>query len=100
MPRWPGGCIAGSFQTSRPDAPSSVERSENVWPPSALSKRPTVSAPTSSRPCLCASPETLFTFRSLPSGYAMPSLDYSHVSPRSVLERQTPAPCHSEAAVA
>src|SRR3954447_4114338 len=58
-PRWPGGCIAGSFQTSRPGAPSSVERSENVLPPSLLSKSPTDSAPTYSFPCAEARLDTL-----------------------------------------
>jgi hypothetical protein len=69
-----------------------------VAPPSRLSKMPDASAPASTRPCAAVRPETLDSF--MPSSpYVSPSLDCSHVSPRSLL-CQIDAPCHSLAAAA
>jgi len=99
MPRWPGGWFAGSSHASLPGSPASVERSENVSPPSLLSKIPGASTPTSTRPLRAASDDTFDTFRPLDSSYAIPSLDSVHVSPRSLL-RHTADPCHSLAAAA
>ena len=98
MPRWPGGWFAGSFQASLPGWPASVLSSDHVVPPSVDSKMPGASTPANRRPCAAVSPEILDSF-SPPSGYESPSLESSHVSPRSVL-RHTPAPCHSLAAAA
>jgi hypothetical protein len=61
-PRCPGGCCAGSFHASRPSYPSRVVISENVFPPSVLSKSPADSAPTSKRPCAGIRLETFDSF--------------------------------------
>ena len=99
MPRWPGGWLAGSSQPSLPGSPDSVESSDQVAPPSRLSKIPGASTPTSTRPFLTARFETFESLRPASASYAMPSLECSHVSPRSEL-RQTAEPCHSLAAAA
>ena len=66
MPRCPGGWFSGLFQSARPGWPSSVESSDQVAPPSRLSKRPAASAPAITRPCAAISPATLDS-RSSPS---------------------------------
>ena len=66
-PRWPGGWFAGSFQASRPGCPSSVLSSDQVTPPSLLSKIPADSAPARSRPCAAVRPDTFDSFSPLPS---------------------------------
>ena len=75
-PRWPGGCLPGSFQSPRPGWPSSVLRSDQVAPPSRLSNTPAASAPASSRPCAAVRPEIFESLRPL-SSYESPSLESS-----------------------
>ena len=99
IPRWPGGWFAGSSQASLPGWPASVVSSDQFSPPSLLSKIPGASTPTSSLSPVVISVETLETFRPSSSPYEIPSLECSHVSPRSRL-RQTAEPCHSLAAAA
>src|SRR5919204_1788646 len=99
MPRCPGGCCAGSSQTSLPGCPASVVSSDHVSPPSRLSKIPGASTPTRTRPSLTASVETFDSLRPASASYSKPSLESVHVSPRSPL-RQTAEPCHSLAAAA
>src|SRR5436190_10973775 len=99
MPRCPGGCLDGSFHEPRPGWSSSVLLSDQVAPPSSLSKTPAASAPTRTLPCDAATPDTLESLSSPFSGYFSPSLESCQVSPRSAL-RHTPAPCHSLAAEA
>ena len=98
MPRWPGGWFAGSFHSSRPGWPSSVESRDHVAPSSRLSNTPADSAPARSRPCAAVRPETFDSLRS-PFSYERPSLESVQLSPSSAL-RHTPAPCHSLAAAA
>ena len=88
--------MSGTFHFVRPGWPSSVLTSDQVWPSSLLSNTPAASAPTRTRPCAAAMPESLDSFISAP-GNSRPSLDSVQVSPRSLL-RQTAAPCHSLAA--
>src|SRR5205807_977948 len=64
IPRLPGGWFAGSFHLSRFGWPSSVLTSENVLPPSVLSKIPHASAPTKRRPLAELRLEILFSFSS------------------------------------
>src|SRR5215475_11728811 len=99
MPRCPGGWFAGSSHSSLPCWPERVDRSDQVWPLSRLSKMPGASTPTSRRSPARASVETLEILRPSSSPYERPSLDISHVSPRSAL-RQIDEPCHSLAAAA
>ena len=67
MPRWPGGWFAGSSHSSLPGWPASVVRSDQLTPPSRLSKIPGASAPTSTRPSCTASVEIFETLRGSPS---------------------------------
>src|SRR5581483_6196194 len=97
-PRWPGGCFDGSFQSFAAGCASSVLLSAQLLPPSRLSNTPLASPPASRRPCAAAIVE-IFDSLSPPSPWLRPSLESSHVSPRS-LERHTATPCHSLAAAA
>ena len=63
IPRWPGGWFAGSSQASLPGWPASVESSDQLSPPSALSKMPGASTPTRTRPPEAESDETFEIFR-------------------------------------
>jgi hypothetical protein len=65
-PRWPGGCLAGSFQSLLAGW-SSVLRSFQFAPPSRLSKIPACSAPARSRPCAADRLDTFDIFSPSPS---------------------------------
>ena len=66
MPRWPGGWFAGSSQPSLPGWPASVVSSDQVSPPSRLSKTPGASTPTSTARAPAASAETFEIFSAAP----------------------------------
>jgi hypothetical protein len=74
-------------------------RRENVSPLSLLSKMPGASTPTRSRSPARARVETFEILRPSSSPYVRPSLECSHVEPRSRL-RKIAEPCHSLAAAA
>ena len=61
-PRWPGGWFAGSSHIVLPGSPASVESSDQVTPPSVLSKIPGISTPARRRPFRAARFETFDIF--------------------------------------